>query len=198
MSTAVHRDAPRHMTVDEFVDWAGDDRRPGWELVDGEPRAMAPANATHGVIQNNVSYTLTRHLRQIGSACRAVTEPAIAPRVRSSHNLRVPDVAVTCSAIPAGRLALPDPILVIEILSPRNEADTWRNVWTYVSIPSVREILVLHSTAVAADLVRRDADGTWPDEPVRIAESDTLQLDSIGLTCPLAELYLGTYLEHRA
>ena len=28
------------MTVDEFTAWVGDGR---WQLVDGEPRAMAPA-----------------------------------------------------------------------------------------------------------------------------------------------------------
>ena len=49
MNNAVRRrKAPHHMTVDEFIGWAGDGR---WELVDGEPRAMAPASATHGIIQ---------------------------------------------------------------------------------------------------------------------------------------------------
>jgi hypothetical protein len=46
MSSAIRREAPHHMTVDEFIAWAGADR---WELVDGEPRAMAPASATHGI-----------------------------------------------------------------------------------------------------------------------------------------------------
>ena len=61
MNTAIRRKAPHHMTVDEFIAWAGDGR---WQLVDGEPRAMAPASATHGIIQANIGYTLTRHLRE--------------------------------------------------------------------------------------------------------------------------------------
>ena len=48
MNTAIRRRLPHHMTVDEFIAWVGDGR---WQLVDGEPRAMAPANATHGIIQ---------------------------------------------------------------------------------------------------------------------------------------------------
>jgi hypothetical protein len=60
----------------------------------------------------------------------AVTEPAIAPRVRSRSNLRVPDLAVTGSPVESGQLALPDPLLIVEILSPTNEAETWDNVWT--------------------------------------------------------------------
>jgi Uma2 family endonuclease len=183
------------MTVDEFIVWAGDDR---WELVDGEPRAMAPASATHGIIQTNVGYTLTRHLREVGSPCRAVTEPAIVPRVRSRSNMRVPDLAVTCSDIAAGQIALPAPLLVVEILSPTNEADTWENVWTYVSIPSVQEVLVLRSASIAADLLRRHPDGAWPDEPMQIGRDDTLHLESIGLNCPLTELYIGTYLVRSA
>ena len=191
MNTAMRRKVPHHMTVDEFIAWVGDGR---WQLVDGEPRAMAPANATHGIIQANVAYTLTRHLRDAGSPCRAVTEPAIVPRVRARSNMRVPDVAITCSQIDAGQLALPDPLLVVEVLSPTNESETWENVWTYVSIPSVQEILVLRSASIAADLLRRRTDATWPEEPIQIRRDETLRLECIGLTCPLAEFYIGTYL----
>jgi Uma2 family endonuclease len=183
------------MTVDEFVVWGGDDR---WELVDGEPRAMAPASATHGIIQARLAFLLNQHLYVCGMPCVAATEPAIVPRVRSRSNMRVPDVAVSCARVEAGQIALPDPLLIVEILSPSNESDTWENVWTYVSIPSVQEVLVLRSASIAADILRRRTDGTWPDEPIQISRDETLRLDSIGLTCPLAELYVGTYLARAA
>jgi Uma2 family endonuclease len=135
--------------VDEFIAWASNGR---WQLIDGEPRAMAPASATHGIIQARLAHLLNQHLDAGGSACIAVTEPAITPRVRARSNLRVPDLAVTCSPVEAGQIALPDPVLVVEILSPTNEAETWENVWTYVTIPSVQEVLVLRSAWMAADL----------------------------------------------
>jgi Uma2 family endonuclease len=191
MNTVIRRKVPHRMMVDEFIAWAPGDR---WELIDGQPRAMAPASATHGIIQARLASVLTRHLDAKGSGCVAVTEPAIVPRVRSRSNMRVPDLAVTCSDVEPGQIALPDPILVIEILSPTNEAETWENVWTYVSIPSVREILVLRSATLGADLLRRGVDGTWPEEPMRVGASDDLHLQCIGLTVPVAELYLGTYL----
>jgi Uma2 family endonuclease len=112
--------------------------------------------------------------------------------------MRVPDLAVTCSPVEAGQIALPDPLLIVEILSPSNEADTWENVWTYVSIPSVQEVLVLRSASIAADLLHRRADGTWPEEPLQIGSDDTLHLDCIGLTVPLAEVYRRTYLARGA
>jgi Uma2 family endonuclease len=195
MNTAIRRKMSHHMSVDEFIAWAPGDR---WELVDGEPRAMAPASATHGIIQARLASVLTRDLDARGTGCVAVTEPAIAPRVRSRSNMRVPDLAVTCSPVEPGQIALPDPILIVEILSPTNEAETWENVWTYVSIPSVQEILVLRSSMISADLLRRGADATWPEEPVQLGPDGALHLQCIGLTVPLAELYLGTYLARGA
>jgi hypothetical protein len=43
-----------------------------------------------------------------------------------------------------------DPVPLIEIQSPGNQAQTWSNVWAYTSITSVMEILVLHSMRVTA------------------------------------------------
>ncbi len=86
-----------------------------------------------------------------------------------------------------------DPVLIIEILSPSNQAETWANVWTYITIPSVREILVLSSLAVGADILRRRADGTWPEEPEEIAQGDLI-LESIGFRVPLADIYRTTRL----
>ena len=49
MNAVIRRKAPHHMTVEDFVAWAGDGR---WQLVDGEPRAMSPASATHGTARD--------------------------------------------------------------------------------------------------------------------------------------------------
>ena len=111
-------------------------------------------NATHGIIQARLAFLITRHLETRSSSCVVVTEPAIQPRVRARSNIRVPDLAVTCSPVEAGQIVLPEPVLIVEILSPTNESDTWENVWTYVSIPSVQEVLVLRSTSIAAELLR--------------------------------------------
>ncbi|HVC62267.1 MAG TPA: Uma2 family endonuclease [Acetobacteraceae bacterium] len=193
MSTALRHDVPHHMTVDEFLDWASG--APGkWQLVDGEPRAMAPASATHGIIQAYFAYVLNRHLINGGSSCAVVTEPAVVPQIRAHSNMRVPDLAVTCAIVQAGQVAVQEPVLLVEILSPSNEADTRQNVWAYASIPSVREILILHSTRIAAELLRRRPDASWPEEPHPVGPADQLTLESIGLTVLLAELYARTHL----
>jgi len=182
------------MTVAEFLTWESDDPSlHAWQLIDGEPVAMAPASDNHGTIQADLTARLWNHMTVPGSRCRVVTEAGIVPRGRSDRNYRVPDIGVTC-APPSGGQMLPDPLILIEILSPTNEAETWANVWTYLTIPTVMKVLVVNSTRVEAELPRRDPDGTWPELPIRIGSADALRLDSIDFSVPLAALYRTTTL----
>jgi Uma2 family endonuclease len=178
------------MTVAEFIDWPGDGSGLKHQLIDGEPQAMAPASITHGTIQANLAGILMNHL--IGSGCHVVVAPGVVPRVRSEANMRVPDLAVTCAADVQGVHAMTEPLLVVEILSPSNEPETRANVWAYTTIPTVREILLVRSTHIAAELIRREPDGSWPATALPIGEQDRLPLDSIGFECPLAAVYEGT------
>jgi Uma2 family endonuclease len=115
-------------------------------------------------------------------------------RIRASINMRVPDLGVTLAADEPGQHSLPDPVVLIEILSPGNAKDTWDNVRAYTTIPSVREIVVVHSTRVLAELLRRGTDGHWPEESEKIGPEDTLSLDSIAFACRLREAYTQTHL----
>jgi Uma2 family endonuclease len=180
------------MTIEEFLDWPGDGSRKTFELVDGEPRAMAPASVSHGIIQANIAGILRTHL--IGSRCYVVVEPGVIPRVRSDANMRVPDLAVSCEVSNVGQRALSEPTLVIEILSPSNESETRENVWAYTTIPTVREILLIRSTRIAAELIRRGADGIWPSNPQPIEADAALFLESLDFSCRLAAIYENTHL----
>src|ERR671933_996226 len=139
--TTAPKSLPPRMTMADFLDWPGDGTAKRYQLVDGEPRAMAPASATHGAIQATLARLIGNRLVEAGRRCRAVTEPAVMPRLRADMNLRVPDIGVTCTRIERGQIVLPDPVLLVEILSPGNDRETWENVWAYSTIPSVQEIL---------------------------------------------------------
>jgi Uma2 family endonuclease len=104
---------------------------------------------------------------------------------------------VTCEPIRRDDAALHAPVLLIEILSPSNRAETWTNVWAYTTIPSVTEILVVRTEAIGCLLLRRDQDGTWPDNPAEILDGE-LTLASIGFRSPVASLYAGTWLQKEA
>jgi Uma2 family endonuclease len=182
------------MTVAEFLAWDADDPAVhAWQLIDGELVAMAPAAENHARIQSALVARLSNHLSGQGRGCDVLTAPGIVPRARSDRNYRVPDIGVTCAPSRGGQM-MPEPLILIEILSPSNEAETWANVWTYLTIPTVMEVLVVNSTSIEAELLRRNADGTWPEVPARIKPEDALVLDSIGFSISLAALYGTTTL----
>ncbi|MGH7057268.1 MAG: Uma2 family endonuclease [Acetobacteraceae bacterium] len=159
-----------------------------YELVDGEPRAMAPASVSHGLLQGRLAMLIGNHLERNRPACSVVVAPGVTPRLLSSHNVRIPDLAVTCAPITPSQALLPEPVLLIEILSPSNQADTWSNVRAYTSITTVEEILVVHANRTLAEVLRRGPDGLWPGEPAPLT-SGTLELASIGFVLELARLY---------
>jgi len=178
------------MSVDEFLNWdSGDALR--YELADGEPRAMALANRTHGTLQGRLATLINNHLDRENRPCSLVVEPGVVP-----HLLRLrcacAGLGGDLRTISNRRSVLTDPILLIEILSPSNQAKTWTNIWAYTSFPSVQEILVLRADRIGAELLRRSPQGEWPARPVAV--SGELILESIGFRTNLTELYRGTRL----
>jgi Uma2 family endonuclease len=182
------------MSVLEFQTWTPDrhaDRR--WQLIDGAPVCMAPASENHGSIQAEAGFLLTSHLRSSRPGCRVVIAPGVIPRVSATTNLRIPDLGVTCAPA-TGSQAMLDPVVLIEILSPSNAAITRDNIWAYTTIPSVMEILLLGSLAITGELLRRDADGSWPEEPLPIGAHDQVVFRSIEFSAPLVDFYRTTSL----
>ena len=176
----------------EFLAWdaPGNSR---WQLVDGEPLAMAPASRTHGVIQVELARLIANHLDEKGSPCTVVGAASVVPRVQADINVRVPDLAVTCTDVQEEEHTLGEPALLVEILSPGNRSETWTNIWSYTTIPSVREILVIDSIRIRAHLLRRDTQGNWP-ERATVIEDGLLALDSVDFSVPLDALYRRTRL----
>ncbi len=186
--------SPKTMTVAEFLDWPGDGTGRKFQLVDGELRAVSPGSATHGTIQMTLGGLIGNVLIAAGGRCRVVGEPGVITQVQPHLNMRVPDLGISCTPDAPGQRTLPDPIVLIEVLLPGNATDTWDNVWAYTTIPSVREIVVVHSTRVLAEVLRRGPDGSWPKEPDKVVREDTLRLDSIDFACPMPDIYAQTHL----
>jgi Uma2 family endonuclease len=181
--------APAPMTVAEFLAWDNHDRSGRlWQLCHGVPQAMAPASDAHGAIQAELGALIRNHLVAMGRPCRVITNPGVTPRVRARDNFRIPDIGVFC-AKPSAEPAVSEAVLLIEILSPSNEDETWANVLAYTTIPSVTEILVISSMGVAAEVLRRGADGHWLEEPERLGDDAALELRSIAMTLPLSAAY---------
>ena len=193
MSTAQLK-LPPMMTVADFIDWPGDGNGTRYELVDGELRAMAPGSDTHNTIVGNLVRLIGNQLKMLRPGCRVVAAPGVQPNIRANWNFRIPDIGVTCQPAKSGEIMTPDPILLVEVLSPGNSQDTYENVRAYATLSSVKEILVVYSTSMKAEVLRRDASGGWPANPDMIEAGGTIALETIGGTITVAECYAGTYL----
>jgi len=185
---------PKRMTVAEFLNWHPNDGQK-WQLFDGELRAMAPANAVHAYLQNELGRLIGNHLRASNLPCDVFTNAGVIPLTMSAHNMRIPDILVSCSPFDLKQAAPDNPVVIIEILSPSNRADTWANVWAYTSIPSVQEIFVLRTDEIGGELLRRSADGAWADQTSPVEH--VLELTSLAFQLTLSELYARTPLGKR-
>lgn len=193
MNTPVTKPDP-HMTVEEFLAWDGAGHIGKLELVEGRVRAMSPASGTHALVQANLAGLLWSIFRARNSPCRVGTEAPIVPRIHANDNVRAPDLAVTCAPISADK-RFPDPILIVEVLSPSNQRETWESIRALASLPSLMEILVVDGERRWAEIFRREADGGWPVDGQVLLEGDgIITLESIGAQLALAEIYQGTHL----
>jgi Uma2 family endonuclease len=194
MAPAALKHSPT-MTADAFMDWV-DTGPPGKKvLIDGAIVAIVPTSPTHGTIQANIAHLLRAHLLARNSPCRVATEAAVQPRIRNKTNVRIPDLIVTCGPVPLKTQKFhPDPLLIIEVLSPGNSDDTAGSILACATIPSVTEMLVVDSSRMFAEIWRRDATGAWPKDPDPIAPGDAFELTSIDMTFNLTDAYVGTYL----
>lgn len=182
------------LSTSDFLTWEPPEHQERrWQLIDGNTVCMAPTSENHGAIQSEVARFLSNHLHARRSACRVIIAPGVVPRVRATNNYRIPDLGVTCTP-PSANQMMENPVVLIEILSPSNAAVTRENLWAYCSIPSVKEVLLLHGLRIEAEVLRRDAQGDWPAVPAVVTGEEDLELESLGFRTPLINLYRTTSL----
>ncbi len=186
--------AVKRMTLSEFLRWEdGTDTR--YELLAGSPVAMAPPAPAHGFLAAQLCIRVGAAL-QSRRPCRVQVEAGIA-RPDRDDTCYVADLAVTCTPPPRGDQLISDPVLIVEVLSPRTGLyDRQVKVADYRRIASVEEILLIDSASVFAEVLRREGD-RWITEIVRGPQA-TLSLASIGLTATMSDLYEGIELPDQA
>jgi len=175
--------ALKRMTVDEFLSWDdGTDRR--YELVAGEIVAMAPPSGWHSAITANAILAIGPQLK---SPCRIFNEAGIRLANRDDTYYQA-DFVVACAPPPVAR-HVPAPTLIVEVLSPSTEThDRGRKVPDYCAIESVREILLVSSSAREIQLWRR-AGTSWI---VTSRTEGRIELESVGATLGFDAIYAGT------
>lgn len=180
------------MTADEFMDYDGGGQLGKLELIHGEIYAMSPASGTHSLIQAEIGRLLGNHLQKVGSPCRVGTEAPVRPALSQNNNVRAPDLAVTCDPPSSDEKYFPNPVLIIEIMSPSNRRETWESISACATNASVTELLVIESERIGVSIFRRNEAGEWGEQITLNDGEDELQLTSIGFVGRLKDVYATT------
>ncbi len=176
----------QRLTASDFLTWlakqSGDET---YELVDAKVVRMETGTNIHGEIIERLSELLAPIVRAKG--CRKYSGSLGV--FCTNGDVLVPDLVVTCDERDRpepGKRGLRYPKLVIEVLSPSNDAATLRRKEdAYCGTPSLEEYVMIDSSRRWAQIWRRNVDGDF----VRHPAFASLELETIETVVSLDNLY---------
>lgn len=178
------------MSLEEYLALVEQDPEHAYEFLDGRVYMMTGGSPDHSIIGSNLIGLLQAFLR--GRRCIVYNSDVY---VQLSEQYRVcPDAAVSCDPRDRGALeVIRYPSVVAEVLSPTTEArDRGQKSLQYRSCPSIQEYLLISSEFPLVEVFRREKQGFW--SLYTLGTDDTVELTSLGMRFPVAELYLNTSL----
>ncbi|MGE9295013.1 MAG: Uma2 family endonuclease [Puniceicoccales bacterium] len=181
--------AERLLTPEEYLS-AERDGEVRHEYIGGLITAMAGASRRHNIITGNLYADINRALR--GTPCQSfVSDMKVRLALGRDEIFYYPDILVTCDSRDREHADFVRyPKLIIEVLSPATERlDRREKFFAYLQIPSLEEYVLISQERPEA-LAFRAADN-WTGVQI----TDTLELRSIGLPVPFADIFVGVEAE---
>ena len=138
--------APARLTADAFIAWASE--RPDrlrWELIDGQPIAMAPERASHARIKLRIAARLDAAVETAGLPCE-VFGYGMAVQVDEA-TVYEPDTLLRCGPpLPGDAVKIFDPLIVVEVVSPSSwSRDTGAKLVDYFRIPTLLHYVIVRT-----------------------------------------------------
>src|SRR5271165_6745208 len=175
--------ANSEMGVEEFLVWA-EGREGRWELRDGEPVLMAPERAAHALTKFAAQKAIDAAIARAGLPCRMFPDGMT---VRISARTAFEPDALVCPPPPLDAIEIPNPVIVVEVLSPSTAADDHGvKLDGYFSQPSVEHYLILDpDRRVMIHHKRGQAEAI----ETRILRDGVVRLDPPGLEAEVAGFF---------
>lgn len=125
-------------TVDEFQAWH-EEQPERWEFIAGRPWMMAPGSMRHSILKRNLFRALDRASGL--ESCEVLVD---GPQILTDEISAIPDVVVTCSPLDLTTPVIPEPVIIVEVMSPSTERDdTERKWWSYRRIQSLKHYVIV-------------------------------------------------------
>ena len=144
---------------------------------------MAPPSAKHSVIASKIGGALEASLKR---PCYVGMNAGVV-RPDRDDTFYEADLVVSCTPLEADMTTIPQPTVVIEVLSPTTaEHDRGGKLYDYRRIPSVQEIVLVASEQRHVEIWRRRG-AKWEVEDL-IGDA-ALELETVGVGIPFAAIY---------
>jgi Uma2 family endonuclease len=176
------RARPHPWTVDEFL--AFDAEEPErYEFVDGIVRMMTGASAAHSRIKGNLLAILDTALRD--GPCSAYIDDL---KVVTANAVIYPDVLAICRPLSPDDDRVPDPTVVVEVLSPTTETHDRIRKWReYQTISSLQHFVLVAQSERRVEVYTRERNG-WQLAVVEPPE-DEVALKAVRASLSLEAIY---------
>lgn len=162
------------------------------EYIGGRLYAMAGSTAAHAAITLNIATALRRRLRSGGPCKTFVNDLKVQLRIAGEDLFYYPDVLVTCHPLGARDQFTRFPTVIFEVLSETTElTDRREKLTNYRQSDTLEEYLLVDQYRREVTQHRRSE--AWA--PLRFtAETAVIELSSLNISLPLAEIYEGVEL----
>jgi Uma2 family endonuclease len=151
------------MDVDAFLAWA-EGRAGRWELRDGQPVLMSPERALHALTKYAAQESLKSAIQKAGLPCRMFPD-GMTVRMNARTAFGPDALVVGQPPTDLSTLEIPNPLIVVEVLSPSTAADdhgvkldgyfSLGSVFHYLILDADRRVMIHHRRGHAGAIETR-------------------------------------------
>ena len=173
------------MTAEEFLSWAEARPEKHWELFDGEPQMQQSQTWGHASVKYRIARAFEEAIEAEGLPLSFGIDGIV---VKTGPNTAFePDVVVFAGQMGKADIVTPDPVIVVEVLSPSTQRkDLTVKLAGYFKVPSIEHYVIADWETSELIHYRREGRGIAP--PVILREG-LLRLDPPGIAIALADVF---------
>ncbi len=160
------------------------------EFFDGDVHATVGASNRRNQVATNATVALGIRLR--GTNCRPFnSDTKVRIEMIDQTRFYYPDAMVVCDRNRGDDQWQDRPVLVVEVLSDSTRrVDLGEKRQAYLTIPTLKALLLVESDVLAATLYRRGPSGGFLREDYA-GDGAVVPLPELGIELPLAEVFEG-------
>ena len=179
-------------TIEEYLEMENAATIGKYEYYQGEIFAMSGAKYQHNLVVKNLFLALGSKLK--GKPCQPMGSDM---RVHIEENtlFTYPDISIVCGEpefLNNDEFNLLNPVIIVEVLSQSTKGyDRGDKFKLYRDIPSLKEYILIDPERISIEAFYINAESEWALKEF-MSIGDTLYLNSIKVSLPLADIYEGT------